>query len=177
MRLFQRLAVLFDRSLSLFSSIAGALIILAMISINVDVLMRFFFGKPLHNAVFALTEFSILFITFLGTAWLLRMDGHVKMDFITIRLGDRNRVRFELFSCAIGLFISLFLLVYGLHVTYGLCLSGEDDLFKLAGFPKAIPISIIPLGSLMLWLQFLRDLVHRIRYLRHSKEAPDLNHD
>lgn len=168
--LWHRLGSLFDKLLNFFAIIAGILMVAGMLAINVDVFMRYFLGRPLHNAVFPFIEFSILFITFLGTAWLLKQDGHVRMDFLIARLKPKNRIKLKLVSSAIGIFVSIFFVWYGMKVTNDLWITKEDDLFKLAGFPKAIPIAIIPIGSLLLLVQFVRNAIKEIKAIIKKQE-------
>ena len=42
------------------------------------------------------------------------------------------------------------------------------DLFKMKGFPKAIIVAIIPFGSVLLFFQFLKNLIRAGKLLRET---------
>ncbi len=157
-RSLQQLDKVFHWTVDVFAFLSGALIFLTMVGSSVDVLSRYFFNRPIEEMV-ALTEFALLYITFLAAPWLLKNHGHIQMDFFVSRMTPRTKVLFEAVSCAMGIFITLILIWFGAKVTWELWVMKVYDLFKLAGFPKAIIVAIIPIGSFMLLFQFLENLL------------------
>lgn len=157
-RFLQQLDKLFLWTVDVFAFLSGALIFLTMVGTSVDVLSRYFFNRPIEEMV-ALTEFALLYITFLAAPWLLKNHGHIQMDFFVSRMTPRSKAFFEAVSCLMGIFITLILIWFGAKVTRELWVMKVYDLFKLAGFPKAIIVAIIPIGSFMLLFQFLENLL------------------
>jgi len=150
---------IFDHLLDFLAVLAGALILCACLIVNIEVIMRYFLNRPTIWAL-EICEYSLLWLTFLGTAWLLREGGHVKLDLLHDRLNAKGHV----LTGAI-----IFTLVYGLcgiacmTITYYSLLTvwhnfQEGILVpKLLELPKAPILSVIVLGSLLLSIQFLRE--------------------
>ena len=101
------------------------------------------------------TECLLLFITFLGTAWLLREEGHVKVDIVLNRLKPQTTAFLGIISSIMGVLVSITLTIYGFNVTW-------DNFQRSIYTPTALEIpvfailAIIPIGSLMLFIQFIR---------------------
>ncbi len=127
----------------------GALVII----ICLDLTLRYFFNSPLIWAT-EITEISLLYITFLGTAWVFREDGHVVIDIFTGKAVGRKKDILTMISYMIVGMVSALLIYYGFITTY--------DHFKRKVFnptimetPIALIIMIIPIGSIPLFLEFL----------------------
>jgi TRAP-type C4-dicarboxylate transport system permease small subunit len=116
--------------------------------------MRYFLNQPLQWII-EITEYALLYITFLATAWLLKREGHVTVDVILNRLGKRTQSFLGIFSSVIGIIVSSCLIWYGVEVAWDHFQRGIYNPTVLE-FPKAPIIAIIPLGSLVLLFQFLR---------------------
>ena len=148
-KLIRKCDALFDSAVDACAVAAGVLIFLTMIGTSADVLGRYFLNRPIEEMM-ALSEFGLLYITFLSAPWLLRINGHIQMDFFISRMGIRKKSQLEILSCAMGLFICLILIWYGTQVSRELWVMKVYDLFKMKGFPKAIIVAIIPFGSVLL---------------------------
>ena len=70
-----------DRISDILAYIAGLILIYIVISITVDVLFRYLFNNPLPYTL-DISEILLHFITFLTAAWVMKRDGHVKMDLL-----------------------------------------------------------------------------------------------
>jgi TRAP-type C4-dicarboxylate transport system permease small subunit len=163
----------FDFAVDGCAFLSGALIFLTMLGTSVDVLSRYLFNRPIQEMV-ALTEFALLYITFLAAPWLLKMSGHIQMDFFVSRMSPRRKAAFEIVGCILGVFISLVLIWYGTQVTRELWIMKVHDLFKLEGFPKAIIVAIIPIGSILLLFQFIKNLSAVVKSQR--RETHGISH-
>ena len=108
--------LIFDVVIRAFLFVSGVLLTLIMLAVCTDVVMRYLFNRPIFW-VAELSEYSLLYITFLGTAWLLKQDGHVKIDLFTSRLAPKKRERLAIVSASIGVFISAVFTYYGFKVT------------------------------------------------------------
>lgn len=146
---------LFDRTLDCFEILAGAVAVLMMFAISFDVLMRYLFNETIEWVV-GYCEFGLLYLTFLAAPWLLRADGHVRMDIVLVSLDEKGRNVLDILSSVICAVICSVLVWYGVEVSWELWAMRVVDPFKVLGFPKAAVVVIIPLGSLALLIQFLR---------------------
>ncbi len=149
-----RLATIFDRIIHLLTILAGGILIFMMLAIGVDVVMRYFLNRPIIW-VTEIGETSLLFITFLGAAWLLKKEEHVKMDLVLSRLGPRTQVLINIVTSAIGAIIFLVITWYGVKVTWEHFQKGTYQT-SLLEIPNAYVLFIIPVGSILLFIQFLR---------------------
>ena len=70
----------FDWIIGFLAFLAATLIILVMLLVGMEIVLRYG-GSPMAWA-FEVTEYCLLFITFLGTAWVLRNERHVTMDLV-----------------------------------------------------------------------------------------------
>lgn len=145
-----------DRIIDTFAFIAGAMLLFQVVSVSVDVMLRYFFNAPIP-AVISMNEWSLLYIAFFGAAWLQRQGGHVRMDIVADMFGPRGRTTFTLFGLALGIICCAILVWFGTEVTWQKFVSQEYDYFKLREVPIYIVYVVIPVGSLFLLLQLARD--------------------
>jgi TRAP-type C4-dicarboxylate transport system permease small subunit len=79
------------RLLNACAAIASAGILFCMAAVTLEVLSRYLYGRPIAW-VLEVTEHILLYIPFLGMAWLARNgDGHVRVDLISDALSVRGR--------------------------------------------------------------------------------------
>jgi TRAP-type C4-dicarboxylate transport system permease small subunit len=135
-----------------------AAIILGFItfSISYSILLRSLgFQTPVWTVQF--NEYSLLWMTFLGSAWVLSRRKHVAMDVVTGQLKPRARRIAEMMHGVMGIFVCSVLCWYSAGMTLNLFQRGVMDV-QAIDVPKHLIIMIIPLGFLVLILQFLRNL-------------------
>lgn len=148
-----RLLGVFDGAVNGGFFIATALIIFIMLAITFDVITRYT-GHPQIWTV-EVTEYTLLYICFLGTAWVLKQGGHVKVDLLTNRLNSRTQALLGIIGSVIGIVTSLVLVIYGSVVTWDYFLAGQFQNTHL--MPPSAPLyAVIPIGSLLLLIQFIR---------------------
>ena len=145
---------IFDRIINIMTYLAGILLVFIMLSVCLEVILRSFFNRP-QIWVTEVTECLLLYITFLGTAWLLREEGHVKIDVLLDRVKPKTVALLGIISSLIGLFVSLILAIYGLGVTWNYFQRGIYTPTAME-IPVFAILAIIPIGSLMLFIQFIR---------------------
>jgi TRAP-type C4-dicarboxylate transport system permease small subunit len=101
------------------------------------------------------TECLLLYTTFLGTAWLLRDEGHVKVDIILNRLKPRTTAFFGILSSLVGIFVSIMMAFYGMSATWNYYRRGIYTPTAME-IPVAAILLIIPIGSFFLLIEFVR---------------------
>lgn len=111
-----KVEIIFDRVLKAGASLAGFLLIFIMLSICFELVCRRM-GHPLMW-VMEVTEYSLLYITFLGTAWVLEREGHVKMDIVVNALKTKIQALFGIITSVIGSAMSFYLVLYGIKATW-----------------------------------------------------------
>jgi C4-dicarboxylate transporter, DctQ subunit len=151
----------FDRWLTRVENLLAALGILVMLlivgAVCIEIVLRTFFARP-QVWVIEFTEYGLLYITFLGTAWLLRQDGHVSVDLLTNALDREWRRRLALVSAAVGSAVSMVLTVFGVIITVD---AQRRGVYKptILEFPTWIVLLVIPLGASLLTARFLQRFV------------------
>ena len=167
MKLLTKAGTIFDRTINYLAFLAAAIIIFNMLSVSAEVIMRYFLKRPMVW-VNEVTEITLLFITFLGTAWLLKREGHVKVDIVTGHLNPRAQALLGIISSIIGIIVCMILVWYGIQVSYNYTQGGlyEPTLLEL---PKGPLLAIIPIGSFLLLIQFVR---RTYGYLQRFRASP-----
>ncbi len=154
MKLLHKLASIFDRVMGILTVIAVILLIFVMLSVCLDTILRYFWNYPIVG-VNEISEQSMLYITFLGAAWLLKREGHVCLDTVVSRLNGRTQALMGILTSGIGAVIFLVIFWYGSQATSDHWLKG---IIMVSSFdiPSAYSLIIIPIGSFLLSIQFLR---------------------
>ncbi|UCF83682.1 MAG: TRAP transporter small permease [Desulfobacteraceae bacterium] len=150
----KRFLDIFDRTLNVMTFLAGILLVFIMLSVCLEVILRSFINRP-QIWVTEVTECLLLYITFLGTAWLLREEGHVKVDIVLNRLKPQTTAFLGIISSIMGVLVSITLTIYGFNVTWDYFQRGIYTPTALE-IPVYLILLIIPIGSLMLFIQFIR---------------------
>jgi len=154
MNFLAKIGRILDKIIGAFSFIAGLILAFILLSVCLEVFMRYFLNRPLQWVV-ELTEYALLYITFLGTAWLLKREGHINVDVFLALLSPRTQVGLKVFSSLIGIIVSFCLVWYGVAESWE---NYRDGIYNITilEFPKAPLLAIIPIGSFILLAQFIR---------------------
>lgn len=159
---------IFDRILG-FTSIAGmAMLLFAMLSLCVHVFMRYVFDKPLNWTIDVASIF-LLYITILAAAWLQKSEGHVSVDFIFSILKPQSQIRLHIFNSIVCLIAFVIMIVFGIRETitvYRMDLYADMPLEP----PKWLLLISIPIGSLLLMVEFLRRIRSLVKKLNHQDQ-------
>lgn len=167
MRILRKAGTVFDRTIGYLAFLAAVLLIFTMLAVSAEVVMRYFLHRPMIW-VMEITEIILLFVTFLGAAWLLRREGHVTVDVLLSHLDPRTQALLGIVSSIIGILICIILVWYGINVSYVYTKGGlyEPTLLEL---PKGPLLTIIPLGGFLMLVQFTK---RAYRCLQHWRASP-----
>ncbi|MBW2063521.1 MAG: TRAP transporter small permease [Deltaproteobacteria bacterium] len=166
----KKFLAVFDHAMNFMSLLACLILVFIMLSVCLEVVLRYFFNHPLVW-VTEVTECLLLYVTFLGAAWLLREEGHVKVDIIVNRLKPNKVAFFGILTSMIGGFVSITLTVLGFKLTWHYFQRGMYTPTAME-IPVSIIIVIIPIGSLMLFVQFMRrTVIFTTGFLIETKKA------
>ena len=157
MSLGLKISTAFDRILEILAITSIALIVFIWGAVCLEVVMRYFLSKP-QVWVHELTEYSLLFITYLAAAWLLNIEKHIKMEIVIDRLNPTVQLWISVITSTLGALACLILFLFSLQTTWEHKGFFDPQMLEL---PKAPLLAVIPLGSLLLFIQFLRR-IHRL---------------
>lgn len=169
MKLPRKIIAGFDRVIDFLAYLACGLLVFALVAVSVEIIFRYFLNRP-SIWVTEVTEYILLYITFLGAAWMLKKEGHVKVDLLANRLSPRNMALLSFANSIIGSAACLAITWYG-SVTTWLNFQQGTFIVGLLGTPKFAVLIVIPIGSFMLFIQFLR------RTHEYWKRQSSLQHD
>ena len=144
----------FDGILNLCSVLVALVLVFMMLAVAYEVVMRYFFVQP-TLWVLEIVEWSLVWIAFLSAAWVLRAEGHVKMDIILERLNPRVQTIINVITSILGALVCLTLVWYSSQVTWDHFVRGVLEP-RFLPVPKAPLLIIIPIGTFLLLIQFLR---------------------
>ena len=144
----------FDVIIDGFALLAGLLLVAMMLLVCCSVVMRYILNLPVGWVV-EVCEFGLLFITFFGTTWLLKKDGHIKVDLVISVLPPAVRKVLFRITCLIGAAGCWFLLWYGAYETWD-HFQRSTLVIQTLETPKWMLMIVIPFGALLLIIQFIR---------------------
>lgn len=166
MWVLRKIARIFEHTNNVLAFIAGAIIIFIMAAVTYEVIMRYFLNRPTLWVV-EVSGYSLLFITFLGAAWVLGKGGHVKIDLLINRLKPRSQVRLSIITSIMAAIICLIIAWYSGRVTWVSFQTNYLSPTELR-FPLFIVLFIIPVGTFLLFIQFLVKISGLVGQLRAS---------
>jgi TRAP-type C4-dicarboxylate transport system permease small subunit len=141
--------------------IAAAMIVFMMLAIAYAVAMRYLFDAPVPWVV-EISSYLMLYITFLGAAWLLHQDGHVEVDLFLSHAGPRTTAASKAVTSLFGAVVGFVLTWNGALVTVDHFQRGATA-FGVLNTPQWLLVGIIPIGGALLLLEFL---LRTWKYLR-----------
>ena len=141
----------------------GILIVLNGLFVTYEVIVRYVFNSP-TIWVMEISIYVTMASTFLSLAYALREKAHVKVDFITNYLSGPTLILLEIFTSLLAIFFCLIMGWEGLKMA-AVALRNWEVSPSLLRTPVFIPQIFIPLGSVLLTLEFIRLLKNLFREL------------
>ena len=154
-----------ERINKVFVFIGSLFLIGIMVSTNIDLFMRFVFHSPVMG-MNEITELFLLYLTFLGTAWVYHDDAHVVVDVLLYNLVEGRRKNVLILQNHIIVGIVSFVLVYYGTVTTIDYIVRDVRNPTILETPIALAIGIIPVGAFVLLLEVL---IKSLRILRNGE--------
>jgi TRAP-type C4-dicarboxylate transport system permease small subunit len=145
---------IFDSLTDVMAALAGAILIFMTAAVCYTIGMRFLFTKT-TIWIIPSAEYALLWIVFLATTWLLREKGHITTDLVYTHLNEKTKRSLDCTMYIIGGLTCAAMLFLGVLHVYQ-CIGGRVTDVRAVTVPKATVFIIIPIGSLLLTLQFLR---------------------
>ena len=157
----------YDKILAGLVAVISSLSIIILLLITLQVFTRYLTNRP----ILWTTETSIILMLGMGlpgAAWLLRNDEHVQIDVVVNYLGTKKRTFVNLVTSVLGGITCLFITVAGLWVTHDQYIRGVQTVSDLQ-VPKYLLLTLIPLGTFFLAIEFMRKVKHYYCKLKEMK--------
>lgn len=144
--------------------LGAAVILFMMFSISYGALTRKF-SLPSPIWIVQISEYSLVWVCFLATAWALSENKHVRVDILLSRVNEKRRVLLLLIQDTVstvlcGIFCYLGILSTWEHFRDKVMDVGSIDV------PKAWVLWVIPFGFLLLTLQFVLRSIEDVHSLK-----------
>ncbi len=157
----------FDKLLDVMAGAAGVILVFIVAAVCYTIGMRFFF-KQTTIWIIQTTEYALLWIVFLATAWLLREGGHITTDIIYVHLTEKAKHWLNFIMGVVGGLVSAIMVYFGAEYTIDSIINGVTDV-RAVTVPKAAIFIIIPIGSILLAIQFFRMAWDRLTGIREGR--------
>jgi C4-dicarboxylate transporter, DctQ subunit len=155
----RRLASAYDRVLNLLAAIAGILLAVVTVGVILDVIARNLNIRALSHTS-ALVEYSLLYITMLGSPWLLRRKGHVYIEVLLVYFPPRLRQACAILCYLLCLATCVILVYYSIGLTYTSWARGDYDI-RSFDMPRWMLFISMPLSFGLMAVEFVRYLLGR----------------
>jgi len=150
----KRLTAILDGITDYLAVFAQVLIFLAMVVVTANVCSRYFFNFPWFWVTES-AQWALVFMTLLGTAWVLKKEGHVSVDLITNMLEPKSRGVLNVITSILSAIVCLVITWYGARVTWEYFQT--DYIFSgTMEVPAYLLQFVIPVGGFLLFTEFVR---------------------
>jgi TRAP-type C4-dicarboxylate transport system permease small subunit len=140
------------------AGVGSLMVIFMMLAISYSVLSRYLLNRPIAWIV-EVSSYLMLYITFLGAAWLLRRDGHVAIDLFTNRLSSKHVALCKSATSIAGALVGFILTWKGTLVTLDY-FTRDVVTMGILNTPQFLLVAIIPVGGFMLLVEFVLRIFH-----------------
>lgn len=152
-----------DKIVDIGAVITGLIILTVTLLVSLETILRYFWNISFLGTT-ELTEYGLLWLTLAGATWVLRQDMHLKIDVLSLFLKEHNQILLSLICNAICLIVVLMVFVFGCsEVIMEYCKQGY--MYSILELPKALVMSIIPIGFFMLAYEFWKKLYREAKAL------------
>lgn len=144
----------FDKTLDVMAYICMSFIAFIIVTLVLDITLRATISYTL-GPITDIDRLLLVYLPFLGGAWLLRSEGHVKVDILLRRLPQKSQFILTALFSTIGIVIGILMLWYGGKLTIELIQRNALtlDILETPMWVYQIPV---PIGGLLFCGQFIR---------------------
>jgi TRAP-type C4-dicarboxylate transport system permease small subunit len=150
-----------DRACTFLAVLSGLIIIFVTLSIGYTILARAV-GLPSAVWVIQFNEYGLLWMTFLGTAWLLARKKHISVHIVIQHFSETNKKRVAVVHALMGMALCGLFSWFTAFTTMEKIGRNVIDV-QAVDIPIGYVLIVIPLGFLLLFLQFTRNLAEAVR--------------
>jgi TRAP-type C4-dicarboxylate transport system permease small subunit len=134
-------------------------LVFMVVSITYDVILRYVFVAPTHWAL-EVNTFLLAFLCVIPSGAVLRAGGQIRITFLTDRLKPAMKDRLDILRAAAGLFFCGIMIWKGTDMAW-VAWQHNDRMSTSLGTPMVIPYLFLPIGFLLLALQYAAILIPR----------------
>lgn len=147
--------------------ITGFMMILATVMVISEIITRTVFSKTLYITE-EYTGYLMVGITFIGLAYTLKEKGHIRMTFLQTVLKGRAQMYLEIYALTIGL-IFFIIITYTTTGFFWDSVLSQSRSMQISSTLIAIPQFFMPLGSFLMTMQLIAELMRSIVNLKSGQ--------
>ncbi|MDD5704209.1 MAG: TRAP transporter small permease [Dehalococcoidales bacterium] len=167
----QTIIRIWQLSIMAMAIIAGIICLVLMLALVRESVGRYIFNAP-TVWVNPLVEFGLVVLTFLGGAYTMQENKHVRVDLLSSHLPERKKYALEIFSAVIGLIFIGSLMVSSWNYALESLLRGTVSVQSVRW--PLFPIQIfIPIGCFFSILGLISIIIINATRLRHKEKPKD----
>ncbi len=154
MRQGRKISHIIDHINGIAAALASAILIFIMLIVSIEVAMSSIWDRPIAW-VTEISEYGLLFVAFLSAAWVLQKERHVVMNLVINQLKPGTQVLTNLVTSIMAAAMCLVTLWYSAQSTW---IYFQEGTFRpsILEIHDGYIMTIIPIGCLLLFIQFLR---------------------
>ena len=135
------------------ATLAGIVLLFITFSISVDVLLRYVFGRP-TIWITEVSTYLFLYVIYLGTAYTLQRDLHIKVTFLLDVIGKRTQRIIDLVTSILAIVFTVVLLWQTSLMTWS-AIKGKWTSPTALNAPYTYIYIVMVIGSFLLLLTFV----------------------
>ena len=163
----------FDRLNDGLVLVAGGIVAASALIVIFEVFMRYVLQMP-TTWVNEISEMFLIYTTFFGAAWVLRMDGHTKVDILITIMSERRQVIMGIIQDIFSLFFCVVFAWLTWESFWDAVVTQERTAGGLFSIPLWIMYIVIPFGCLLLIVQLIIKIFDRFAHIP-KKHTGELN--
>jgi C4-dicarboxylate transporter, DctQ subunit len=145
---------LFDRVIDATALVTSVILMAMMLATVAKIVLRAVFNIGVLG-IDQVSGIMMVYMTFIGAAWVLRSEGHVMVDLLTASVPPRTQRVLNIVASVIGAVVCFAMTYYaskaiGLSLRRGVMVAAELEI------PRAVNLFAIPVGCALLGIEFLR---------------------
>lgn len=150
-----------DKISDFFGYIAGIAMVLGAVFTLAEIVARSIFGATLY-ITYEYTGYFMVATTLFGLAYTLKEKGHIRLSLIhSVVKSGKGRTVLDIFAFICGI-IMFSILTYATFELFMNTYNSGTRSMQISRTYLAIPQFMLPLGSLMMTLQFISELLKAI---------------
>lgn len=157
---------IYDRLITSLANVSGAIYVFLAVAITCHIVGRRFFAFPIPGLV-EVSEYLLSISIFLAAAWILKEDGHIKIDIVLRRLKPRSRALTNVITSSILALAFLIFTGFGASVTWDAFITGYFFLQQYKT-PVWILMIFVPLACFLLAIGFARNAYRNLQLMKRS---------
>ncbi len=160
-----------DRISHFFGIIAGIMMLIGVTLVIAEILVRALLDRTLYITE-EYTAYLMVAITLFGLAYTMKEKGHIRMLFLHKFVKGKARIILDIYAFLVGVSVFAVITYSTTEFFWDSVVSGSRSM-HISKTYLAIPQFVMPLGSLLLTLQFAAEIIRSFIKLR-SGEFEDL---